>query len=158
MLSVFSFFVFCRMSSGFPPCLPVSIVPDAIRLFLVISAGCHPAFPSSYSAGCHPAFPSSCSAGCHPAFPSSCSAGCHPAFICSRSTLSCAREFRERVAIAFCPSLSCARPSAGACLPVSVVPDVIRLSISASPLLFNLYAFYLPFFVYLYSSMRLVYG
>ena len=43
-------------------------------------------------------------------------------------------------------------------LPVSVVPDVIRLSFSASPLLFNLYAFYLPFFVYLYSSTRLVYG
>ena len=37
------------------------------------------------------------------------SAGCHPAFICSCSTLFCAREFRERVAIAFFPSLSCAR-------------------------------------------------
>ena len=37
------------------------------------------------------------------------SAGCHPAYICSCSTLSCAREFRERVAIAFFPSLSCAR-------------------------------------------------
>ena len=47
------------------------------------------------------------------------SAGCHPAFTYSRSTLSCAREFlsryartifsRERVAIAFFPSLSCVR-------------------------------------------------
>ena len=68
-----------------PPSPAPAILPPSSVLSVSISAGCHPAFPSSYSAGCH------------------------PAFICSRSTLSCAREFRERVAIAFCPSLSCVR-------------------------------------------------
>jgi len=61
-------------------------------------------FPPDYSA-----FPSSYSAGLFGSFFLVISAGLNPAFICSCSTLSCVREFRERVVIAFNPSLSSAR-------------------------------------------------
>ena len=88
------------------PAFTSSISPDYPALSFLSFSPDYPAFPSSYSAGSPPAFPSSCSAECHPAFIYSC------------STLFCAREFRERVAIAFSPSWSCAATSDGAFLPV----------------------------------------
>lgn len=108
-----------------------------IRLFLL-------RIPPDYSA-----LPSSCSAGCHPAL-SFCvhfrriirffflvsSAGLNPAFICSRSTLSCAREFRERVSIAFSPSLSCVRHLRWR---VFLLPPVLF----SSPIPFKKYIIYL---------------
>ena len=76
--------------------LPLLVVPDAIRLPLLR----HP-----------PAFPSLSSASF--LYFVSC-AGCHPAFICSRSTLSCARHLRWRVAIALAPPCPVRATSAGA--------------------------------------------
>ena len=144
MSSVFSFFVFCRMSSGFSffvfrrmssgfYLFPLHIVlcPRVPR------AGCYRFCPALscvrhlrwrvssclYSAGLSGSFFLGSSAGLNPAFPSSYSAGCHPAFIYSRSTLSCAREFRERFAIAFAPPCPVCATSDDAFLPVSIPPD-----------------------------------
>ena len=98
----------CATSAG--AFLPVSIPLDAIRLLLL---GCSAGLSGSFFLRVPPDYPAlfflGSSAGLNPAFSSSCSAGCHPAFTYSRSTLSCAREFRERVAIAFFPALSCVR-------------------------------------------------